>query len=98
MQRTPAAAAARLTTARDFCASLLLSLRYSSNGYVVMTGSTATMWKLGVAMKPVTLAPSDRASFTPTLIALSESFEPSVGIRMCLYMIVLSVADWRHGP
>jgi hypothetical protein len=41
-------------------------------------------WKGGTTYTPVTRAPSDCASFTPARMPLPASFEPSVGIALCL--------------
>src|SRR4030095_7804687 len=43
-------------------------------------------WKGAETVTPVTFAFIDLANATPFRMALSDSAEPSVGIRMCLYM------------
>ena len=43
-------------------------------------------WYSGSAVKKVTLAPAQCANLRPSSIALFAVSDPSVGIRICLYM------------
>src|SRR5689334_15165264 len=61
--------------------------------------SSAMMRNSGIACIAVTRAPIACASSMPRWIARSESFEPSVGSRMCLNMVTsvrLAQAVRRH--
>jgi Universal stress protein family len=51
--------------------------------------SAASVRNVGVTVIAVVLAPSDFASATPCRTATSERADPSVGIKMCLYIVCL---------
>ena len=86
-QTTPAALAASRGRARRRSAILAMSLSYCSRVSVTMIGSVAITWNGGTTVSTVTFASSVLARVSPCLTASSESGEPSVGMRMCLYMV-----------
>src|SRR5262249_5644954 len=51
-----------------------------------MTGSTVTARNVGETVSAVTRAFNDLANAMPWRMDIHERSEPSVGIRMCLYM------------
>src|SRR5580704_6058877 len=56
-----------------------------------MAGSSARLWNVGDTVSAVTPAPKGRASAMPCLRAFCDSSDPSVAIRMCLYMTLPSL-------
>src|SRR4030095_6206747 len=83
---TPAALAAFFATLRYFSALASQSLWYCSGVSVTITGSTEKVWNVSETVIDVTFAPIDFANASPCLTAFSESSEPSLGIKICLYM------------
>src|SRR5581483_7075025 len=86
-QATPAALAAALTSPRMRAASSADDFSYSSTGKASAASPVTIAVHGSVAVTAVTLEASALASFKPVVTALPASSDPSVAIRMCLYMV-----------
>lgn len=71
---------------RYLAARFAMCFAYCSGVSVTISGSTANVWNGVDTVRMVTLALIDLAKAAPCAIAFCESSEPSVGIRICLYM------------
>src|SRR6516225_8507801 len=83
---TPAALAAPLMAPRHFAATSSQSFSYVSFVSLTILGSRANVWNGTDTVMPTTFAPVALASPIPFSIATADSGEPSVGIRIFLYM------------
>src|SRR6516162_4705556 len=88
-QGTPAAVAASFAALRYFAARAEIRFLYSSGVSVTMPGSTAKIWKGSDTVTAVTLALRAFASPIPWSTAFFDSSDPSLGIRICLYILPL---------
>src|SRR6516164_8997622 len=88
-QGTPAAVAASFAALRYFAVTAAIRFLYSSGVSVSMPGSTAKTWKGSDTVTAVTLALRAFASPIPWSTAFFDSSDPSVGIRICLYILHL---------
>src|SRR5262245_26986369 len=95
---TPAALAALLIEPRYLSARASASFWYSSGVSVTISTSSEMVWKVCEAVIAVNFALIDFAKWTACCAAASESGEPSVGTRMCLYMFIpLAYGLWMMG-
>src|SRR6188474_3038884 len=67
----------------------LADFSYSSTGKANAASPVTVAVQGAVTVTAVTFAPSDLARSKPATTALPASSEPSVAMRMCLYMVVL---------
>src|SRR6516165_4169214 len=84
-----AAVAASFAALRYFPVRAAIRFSYSSGVSVSMPGSTAKIWKGSDTVTAVTLALRAFASPIPWSTAFFDNSDPSVGIRICLYILHL---------
>src|SRR5262245_17695056 len=93
---TPATPAAAASAASVRSASTAQSRRNVSGVAVAMAGSAVNVRNVGVAMTRVTRAPIGRARSMPGPTAMADNLDPSVGRRMCLYIVRSPRVRWIH--
>src|SRR6516162_1710321 len=84
-----AAVAASFAALRYFAVTAAIRFLYSSGVSATMPGSTAKIWKGSDTVNAVTLALRVFASPIPCSTAFFDSSDPSLGIRICLYILHL---------